>query len=80
MRVLVPCAVLIVGLISSASAFDTCSKLTLLPEHFVDHLVEERAACLECQYCDCNGPADECGLLHNAWERVQPGDAMPAGD
>ena len=33
-----------------------------------------------CQYCDWNGPADECGPLHNAWERVQPGDAMPAGD
>ena len=32
-----------------------------------------------CQYCHWNGPADECGPLLNAWERVQPGDIMPAG-
>ena len=33
-----------------------------------------------CQYCDWKGPVDECGPLHNAWERVQPGDPMPAGE
>ena len=33
-----------------------------------------------CQYCHWNGPVDECGPLHNAWERVQPGDPMPAGE
>ena len=33
-----------------------------------------------CQYCNWNGPADECGPLKNAWERVQPGDPMPAGE
>ena len=32
-----------------------------------------------CQYCGWNGPADECGPLKNAWERVEPGDPMPAG-
>ena len=32
-----------------------------------------------CQYCDWKGPASECGPLLNAWERVQPGDVMPAG-
>ena len=33
-----------------------------------------------CQYCDWNGPADQCGPLKNAWERVEPGDPMPAGE
>ena len=33
-----------------------------------------------CQYCGWNGPADRCGPLKNAWERVQPGDVMPAGE
>ena len=33
-----------------------------------------------CQYCNWTGPADECGPLKNAWERVQPGDPMPAGE
>ena len=33
-----------------------------------------------CQYCGWNGPADQCGPLKNAWERVQPGDPMPAGE
>ena len=33
-----------------------------------------------CQYCHWKGPVDECGQLHNAWERVQPGDPMPAGE
>ena len=33
-----------------------------------------------CQSCGWNGPADECGPLKNAWERVQPGDVMPAGE
>ena len=33
-----------------------------------------------CQYCGWNGPADQCGPLENAWERVQPGDTMPAGE
>ena len=34
-----------------------------------------------CQYCGWNGPADRCGrLLENTWERVQPGDTMPAGE
>ncbi len=32
-----------------------------------------------CQYCGWNGPADRCGPLENAWERVEPGDPMPAG-
>ena len=32
-----------------------------------------------CQYCGWNGPADRCGPLKNAWERVPPGDPMPAG-
>ena len=29
-----------------------------------------------CQYCGWNGPADQCGPLKNAWERVQPGDPI----
>ena len=33
-----------------------------------------------CQYCGWNGPADQCGPLKNAWERVAPGDPMPAGE
>ncbi len=33
-----------------------------------------------CQSCGWNGPADRCGPLKNAWERVAPGDAMPAGE
>ena len=33
-----------------------------------------------CQYCGWNGPADRCGPLKNAWERVEPGDVMPAGE
>ena len=33
-----------------------------------------------CQYCGWNGPADRCGPLKNAWERVEPGDTMPAGE
>ena len=33
-----------------------------------------------CQYCGWNGPADQCGPLNNAWERVEPGDVMPAGE
>ena len=33
-----------------------------------------------CQYCSWNGPADQCGPLKNAWERVVPGDPMPAGE
>ena len=33
-----------------------------------------------CRYCGWNGPADQCGPLKNAWERVQPGDTMPAGE
>ena len=34
----------------------------------------------ECQSCDWTGPADLCGPLKNAHERVQPGDVMPAGE
>lgn len=33
-----------------------------------------------CQYCGWTGPADRCAPLENAWERVQPGDPMPAGE
>ena len=33
-----------------------------------------------CQCCDWTGPADLCGPLKNAHERVQPGDVMPAGE
>ena len=33
-----------------------------------------------CQYCGWQGSADQCGPLRNAWERVQPGDPMPAGE
>ena len=33
-----------------------------------------------CQYCNWQGPADRCGPLRNAWERVQSGDVMPAGE
>ena len=33
-----------------------------------------------CQYCGWNGPVDRCGPLKNAWERVCPGDIMPAGE
>ena len=33
-----------------------------------------------CQYCGWNGPADQCGPLKNAWERLQPGDTVPAGE
>ena len=33
-----------------------------------------------CQYCGWNGPADQCGPLKNAWERVEPGDVVPAGE
>lgn len=33
-----------------------------------------------CQYCGWQGPAEQCGPLRNAWERVQPGDVMPAGE
>ncbi len=32
-----------------------------------------------CQYCGRSGPADQCDLLENAWERVEPGTPMPAG-
>ena len=34
----------------------------------------------ECQSCNWTGPADLCGPLKNAHERVQPGDVMPAGE
>ena len=34
----------------------------------------------QCQSCDWTGPADLCGPLKNAHERVQPGDVMPAGE
>ena len=33
-----------------------------------------------CQYCGWNGPADRCGPLKNACERVEPGTPMPAGE
>ena len=33
-----------------------------------------------CQYCGWNGPADQCAELINAWERVEPGSPMPAGE
>ena len=33
-----------------------------------------------CQYCGWNGPADRCGPLKNAWERVESGTPMPAGE
>jgi len=33
-----------------------------------------------CQSCNWTGPADLCGPLKNAHERVQPGDVMPAGE
>ena len=33
-----------------------------------------------CQYCGWNGPADQCGPLKNACERVEPGDPLPAGE
>ena len=33
-----------------------------------------------CQYCGWNGPANRCGPLKNAWERVNPGEIMPAGE
>ena len=33
-----------------------------------------------CQYCNWQGPADQCGPLQNTWERVQPGDVMPVGE
>ena len=33
-----------------------------------------------CQSCGWNGPADRCGPLKNAWERVDPGRPMPAGE
>ena len=33
-----------------------------------------------CQYCGWNGSADQCGPLKNAWERLQPGDTVPAGE
>ena len=33
-----------------------------------------------CQYCGWNGTADRCGPLKNAWERIAPGDVMPAGE
>ena len=32
-----------------------------------------------CRYCGWQGPADRCGPLENAFERVRPGDVMPAG-
>ena len=34
----------------------------------------------KCQCCNWTGPADLCGPLKNAWERVHPGDVMPAGE
>ena len=33
-----------------------------------------------CQYCGWSGPADQCDPLENAWERVEPGTPMPAGE
>ena len=33
-----------------------------------------------CQNCGWTGPADRCGPLVDLWERVQPGDVMPAGE
>ena len=34
----------------------------------------------QCQSCNWTGPADDCGPLKNAWERVHPGDVMPVGE
>ena len=34
-------------------------------------------ACSTCQSCNWTGPADKCGPLRNAWERVDPGNPMP---
>ena len=42
-----------------------------------DHVMMPTATC---QYCGWNGPADQCGPLKNAWERLQPGDTVPAGE
>ena len=33
-----------------------------------------------CRSCGWRGPADLCGPLGNAWERVGPGEVMPAGE
>ena len=33
-----------------------------------------------CQCCGWQGPVEQCGPLRNAWERVQPGEVMPAGE
>ncbi len=33
-----------------------------------------------CQYCGRNRPANRCAPLKNAWERVEPGNPMPAGE
>ena len=33
-----------------------------------------------CQDCGWHGPVEETKELRNVWERVQPGDVMPAGE
>ena len=33
-----------------------------------------------CQCCAWQGPVEQCGPLNNAWERVQAGDPVPAGE
>ena len=33
-----------------------------------------------CQDCGWTGPVEETKELRNVWDRVQPGDVMPAGD
>ena len=33
-----------------------------------------------CQNCAWTGPADLCDPFVDAWERVHPGDVMPAGE
>ena len=33
-----------------------------------------------CQDCGWHGPVEETKELRNVWDRVQPGDAMPAGE
>ena len=33
-----------------------------------------------CQDCGWQGPVEETKELRNVWDRVQPGDVMPAGE
>ena len=40
----------------------------------------DRIETATCQDCGWTGPVEDTKELRNVWDRVQPGDVMPAGD